>query len=342
MKNVKASLGAMEKIIDSINVSVRDYNKSIKHENDTIQSYNDSIYKVKWADRMQGFTVIINGDSLNKHLQQAQPGDTFIVKGPITLGKHLLLHLRGTASNHIALIGDLLTENIISLQGDQGDIVIDSCEYFDISNISIKGSQRSGLKLTNHSNNINLNNCIIEENDDYGLEVSTSGINLTNCKIQNNKKGGIWFVPELPGDYDLYLTNVLIAKNKGFGIDFTTPSAILSFVTITNNDSDGISIVSPSNSSLSIFNSIISFNKGFGILQKRDENLGAPIVIGMTDFFQNGSGNFSSNLSPYIIGDFFSADPNFADTANNDFSIAPGGKIYELEKSQINTTVGYR
>jgi parallel beta-helix repeat protein len=216
-----------------------------------------------------------------------------------------------------------------------GAIFLDSAVFFDIGNLTIRGSSESGIRVLNHSNNITLSNCTIENNKGYGLAVFTSGITVSNCRILNNGEGGIQFNPS-PTDFRLNLNNVLIAKNSGIGISLTSPLADLKFVTISHNDSDGICIVSPSHSFLSIFSSIISFNRGFGIFRQDDSGAEGSIEIGPADLFGNSLGNLSDGMS----GAFLSIDPNFTDTLQNDYSIAPSGEIFNLETEGL--IFGYR
>jgi hypothetical protein len=336
IRSLLASMAIMKKSIDSINLSVSDSNFAIKQVNGLINSYNDSINKIKWSTRIKNFPTITqtNEDSLKALVHQAQPGDTFIIQGAINLTGNLSMHaIRGTASDHIAIIGNPITENILSVQSGT---FIDSGEYIDISNIYIKGSSQSGLKLNNRSNNITLNSCIIEGNNGFGLDISSSGLSITNCKIFNNGAGGINFVPSSPVDFSLKLSNVLIVKNLGAGLTITTPNAELKNVTISHNTSDGIHIDSPTNSYISIAKSIISFNSGIGISRGGDDSIGT-VIYSSVDFFQNTQGNPPADISGIIP----SIDPNFSDTLNNDYSIAPSGEFYKFEM-QNNQIIGYQ
>jgi parallel beta-helix repeat protein len=319
------SIYAIEKSIDSSDSAIADSNDLIYRENDRIKAYNDSIYKIKWIDRAKTLPVITSGDSLHR---QMQPGDTFIVEGSLELNDNLKLSFHGTASDHIALIGDPLTPNSITMKN--GSIFLDSAEYIDIANLTIRGSSESGIRVLNNSNNITLNGCTIEGNQGYGLAIFKSGMTVTNCRIFNNGGGGIQFQPAST-DFQLNLDNVLIVKNFGVGVDLTTPLTDLKFVTISHNTSDGIRILSPYNSSVAISTSIVSFNGGFGI-SREDGNAGGIVEFGSVDFFGNLSGNVSSDVS----GEFLSIDPNFNDTANTDFSIAPSGAL-----SQQIRNIGY-
>jgi hypothetical protein len=330
---LKSSIESREISIDRLNLSVYDSNIVIKQENYLAQLYNDSIHRAQWIVRIQSFPAITTGESLDT-LERAQAGDTFIVQGALSLSRdHLQLRaLRGTASNHIAIIGSPLIESSISASNG---IFIDTCEYVDFCNLSIIGSRLSGIKLDNLSNNILLSNCIFEGNERYGVEISFSGVTVTDCIIRHNGLGGILFA-SYTSNFWLNISNVLIVKNSGVGIELTTPLANLKFVTISNNASDGIRIVAPNGSSSSIFNSIISFNGGFGVSMV-EENFNGMFDCGSVDLFQN----YSGNLSPNIPGGLWNFDPNFTDTAGGDFSIAPSGKVYELE-TENKLTIGYR
>jgi hypothetical protein len=324
----------IEKFTDSSNQAIQDRNFAIYLENGRIAGYNDSIYKRQWIDRMDKFPLITNGDTLKVHCENAQAGDTIVFEGTLTVNGNLNFNgIHGTPTNHIALIGSpLFTDTLYVPSG----IFLTSCEYIDISNFCIRQSSTSGLKLENWSNNITLKNCTIEGNNGFGLEVVTSGMTVTNCRIFNNGGGGIFFHPS-PTGFKLNLDNVLIVNNYGIGLDLITPKADLKFVTISNNDSDGINIASPTNGDLSIYNSIVSFNRGFGISHQDDGGLGTAIQLVTVDFYGNASGN----LSPGISGTFNSVDPNFNDTLNSDYSIAPSGDIYTFETKQ-NIIIGYR
>jgi hypothetical protein len=339
VKAMTDSLMSRKNSYEFENSEILGFNFLILEQNSLIQSYNDSIIKKKWIYRTQAFPHITSGDSIGSGdqlkllMQNALPGDTFIIEGVFSLGGHWQLSsIHGTASNHIGLLGNPWSSTVLSAQSG---IFIDSSEYIDISNITIKGSFGSGLKLENQSNNITLNHCIMEQNNGYGIDISSSGVSLDNCTILNNAKGGIQFVPQ-PTNFHMNLTNVLIVKNNGFGIDATTPLADLKFVTISNNDSDGIHIVSPINSAISIFNCIISFNKGFGIF-RTDVTPNGTINFGLLDLFQNKSDNLSSGID----GSPLNVDPCFSDTGINDFSIRSTGIIYDFQTQQ-NTIIGYR
>ncbi len=331
--SLKASIDSVERSIDNMNLWIFDSTLVIKQKNILIQLYNDSIYSVQWAVRIKNFPLITTGEDLKSQVNQAQAGDTFIIEGQLALGGNLpFSSIRGSSSDHISFIGNPQTENSISVHSG---IFISSCEYIDFSNLLITGSRGSGLRLENNSSNITIKNCIIERNENYGIEIAISGMTITDCIIRNNGKGGIQSAP-FPTDYPLNLSNVLIVKNGGIGLDLTTPLANLKYVTISHNTSDGIHIVSPIGSALSVFNSIISYNHGFGIFREIS-NPGGTIDLSAIDFFQNSSGNLSSNLS----GTFWNYDPNYSDTTNNNFSIAPWGKIYEFQTLE-NLVIGYR
>ena len=332
--SVLKRMRALSNTYDSIAFAISGFNDTVKNQNNLITAYNDSIENIKWSAQTASVPRITSGDTLKRLVQTAKPGDTFILQGTVTVEGNLQLSaVRGTQSNHISLIGDLLTSNtLIATSG----VFIDSGEYIDIRNMHISGSEGPGLKLENGSNNITLKHCVIENNNDFGVEVTASGISMDSCKIINNGMGGIQFAPP-PTTYQLNLTNVLIAKNKGVGIDAATPIAYIRNVTISDNDSDGIHIVSPINSSVSVDYCIISFNKGFGIFRTQDTPSG-EINWGINDCYQNSLGN----LSPGIDRTPLSVDPHFVDRQNNNYSIAPGddNEIYLWEMKNI--IIGYR
>jgi hypothetical protein len=330
IRSLVTSIPGIVKLTDSSNAAILEYNTAVDRENDRVRAYNDSINKVIWMDRMKNFPVISSGDSLRRHMQ---PGDSFIVEGALELNDNLKLSFRGTSVNHIALIGNPLTKNSVTMK--TGSFFLDSAEYIDISNLTIRGSSESGVRVLNYSNNITLNNCDIEGNQGCGLAAFTSGITVVNCRIYNNGGGGIQFDPS-PTDFQMNLNNVLIVKNYGVGVDLTNPLADLKFVTISHNGSDGIAVSSPTGSSLSIFNSIVSFNSRFGISRK-DDQTGGTLLFGSIDFYGNASANFASDIQ----GTFNSVDPHFSDTLHNDYSIAPAGDIYTFETKQ-SIIIGYR
>jgi|WetSurMetagenome_2_1015567.scaffolds.fasta_scaffold49700_2 hypothetical protein len=332
--SLRASIDSIKGNIGNINVWIFDSNIIIKQKNNMVQLYNDSIHSLQWAVRIKNFPLIATGELLNQYVDQALPGDTFVIEGALEFdGNVQFSSIRGTAYDHIAFIGNPQTENSLSIHGG---IFADSSEYIDFSNLTITGSRGSGIKIENHSNNITFINCIIEGNERYGIEIITSGITLTDCIIRNNGQGGIKFDPR-PTDCWMNLSNVLIAKNNGVGLDLTTPQANVKYVTISSNTADGIRIVSPMGSNLSVFNSIISYNIGFGIARIDDGSTGGTLDLSANDFYQNSSGNFSGNISE--TG--WNYDPNFSDTTNNDFSIAPWGTIFDFETQQ-NLIIGYR
>ncbi len=329
----KADYEKVDSAISDSNDMVKRTNALIESYNDSISHINDSIYHIKWQFHTQPFPHIASGDSLQWAVKNAQPGDTFIIEGEISIEHLQLTSLRGTESGHISFLGNPWTTNVI--QPSSG-MFIDSGEFIDISHVVIRGSRGSGLKLDNWSNNIILRHCTLEGNNGYGLDIAASGVALDSCIVMNNGSGGINFEPR-PTDFKLILNNVLIVKNRGMGIETITPNADVKFVTISNNDSDGINIVSPDGGYLSLFNSIISFNKGFGIFRSEGNPTIGSIQFGTVDFYQNAAGELSDGKLETISRD----DPNFTDTTMNDFSIAPRGEIYNLQMNH-NVIIGFR
>jgi hypothetical protein len=327
------SIALMRQSYDSANAEILGFNILIVLQNSLIQSYNDSIDKKKWVYKTRVFPHITSGESLKSLVANAIPGDTFLIEGPCSLkGNWNLTSMHGSATDHISLIGNPWSENILIVEGG---IFIDSSEYLDISNVTIKNSRVSGIKLENRSNNITLNNCTFENNYGYGIDVVSSGISVNNCVILKNGGGGIQFAPQ-PTNFRMDLNNVLIAKNNGKGIDAITPFADLKFVTISNNNSDGVHIVSPTGSNVSIFNCIISFNSGYGIY-KTEGNPNGIIQFGLLDLYQNALGDISHGID----GSFMNVDPGYTDTTYDNFSTLPTSIIYKYQTEQ-NTIIGYR
>lgn len=105
-------------------------------------------------------------------------------------------------------------------------------------------------------------------------------------------------------------------------MELVSPSGNFKFVTISNNDSSGINIPT-FNHAFSIDNSLITYNHAYGVKATIQPDNAGLITLRNDNFFGNQLGDIDTT-GHYS---YYTLDPQYADTANDDFSINPNGPL---------------
>lgn len=312
-------------LIQSLNdssLAIARYNAAIIIENAELISYNANI---SWRIKTNMLHHIKTPDSLLAFIARAVPGDTFVIEGELTTKDLVKFDTSGTALQPIVFMG---TPQMTSIINATGGIIITNRRYISLVNLVIRNSAASGFKVESGAGSIVLDNCIVRDNTLYGVEAIDSDLRIVNCKIMHNGKSGLRFSPTTINTINL--DNVLIVKNHAHGIELVSPYGDLNYVTISNNDSSGINIPT-FNNTLNIYNSLITYNNDFGVKATILPGNAGLITLRNDNFYGNPKGDIDTT-GHYS---YFTLEPGYSDTANDDFSINPNGPMQGLD-------IGYR
>lgn len=306
----------LQTLIDS-SIAIANYNTAIISENTTLLFYNENIV---WLSKTFAYPHIKSPDSLLFYLANAAPGDTLIIDGELTVKDLIHFDSSGTPDKPIVLMGSPKMTSVINATGG---IIITNRKYISLVNLVIQNSRASGFKVENGTGSVRLEHCIVRDNTLYGVEAIDSDLGIIDCKIMHNGKSGLRFAPTTVNE--ITLDNVLIVKNHGHGVELVSPSGNLKFVTISNNDSSGINIPT-FNHAFSIDNSLITYNHAYGVKATIQPGNAGLITLRNDNFFGNPLGDIDTT-GHYS---YYTLDPQYADTANDDYSVNPNGPLQGL------------
>ena len=335
IESIGGRFNALSRTLNDAVIANYLYNHVVELMNDTISRYNDSLQFLK---RVQRYTQIKTVADLQNSIRLAQPGDTLALLQKnfiISSGGISGLGNSGTIDRPIVVMGNPRDTTVITTQSG---VVLSNNNYFNFCNLTFSGSINSGFKVT-QSDGVKLVNCVFVNNKIHGIEILDSKIiQMTDCRILRNGVDGIR-VSTQTGIINnlLYLTNALIAKNGSHGIEVVNTNINARNLTVSNNGKSGLLISDPSQN-VSIAQSLVTFNGAFGVSFPLQ---GEPLSIdNTTDIFGNGAGPIS--IDGITVFDYRKVNPPYTDTANGDFSIAPGGIIDSLQQQPWQIIIGYR
>ncbi|MBD3393555.1 MAG: hypothetical protein GF410_16185 [Chitinivibrionales bacterium] len=315
-------------VIDTNTLAVVPYNETVGLYNDSVAAYNDSIL---FARESGGYPPIEDGDSLQQSLFAAQPGDTFVVASD-TFTVALRFSNSGSESSPIVVIGQPDLSTVL----DSVDVAFSTNSHIIFKNIVFsRGSH--GARLVAGSGPITFENCSFVGNGGHGCEVVDSDARFRNCRMLHNGGHGLRVSSAEPKDNRVELTNTLIAHNRLTGIGIVSVNVTLQNTTISDNGSHGIRLDDPE-LELAIYNSLISYNGGYGITFLSGFNNNQPFTITSSVLYGNVTGQLFGNFQPPVS--YLGYEPVYVDADADNYNIAPGNRLYDLEQEGI--VIGYR
>jgi parallel beta-helix repeat protein len=188
---------------------------------------------------------------------------------------------------------------------NNSDAVVEDCTIFDNGHDGIYG---------NVSSNIQVSNCSISGNGEYGLELGAASA-VANSIIHHNTLGGLTG----PGQ-GMVMTNDLVYDNTGNGIHFTSPNAsdILRNNTIVYNSGVGIKNDNAGGYSPAISNCIVWGNT----TSQMEGNCSA--IFSCIQGGSPGTGNIAE-------------DPDFVLSDPNEFHLSADSACVDAGASDPNT-----
>lgn len=340
-------IGAANLAIGAANAGIREYNQSVAAWNKQVKDYND-LLDFRRESLKHG--VITRADSLSKALDSAKPGDTILVGEGEFAGD--LRFVSGTQAARIVIRGYPGLKTIIRPRGDTSVLnqagIISKNSHIRFEDLVFRGGKISGIKLEDDSRDITFKRCLFDSSGIWGIDASSSDLELIDCEIRDNG-GGIRVEMTGASNYTLRLENVLVARNRGRGIEAISPAGSISNATLSDNAGDGLHIAAHQRS-LTVTNSILSFNTRFGIYRDATPYNADGLTVRQTVLWENGlkgtGGNWSLvNLDSAMVvalkrENWEEHDPGFVDHAAGDYTLHPDSWV--LERESLPLIIGYR
>jgi hypothetical protein len=337
--SLDALLGDIRARATSLFASVRDtnhqliapYNDTVTARNAAIRTYNDSIL---FAMRYHPYPPITDVDTLQTRLFAAEPGDTLVVAGG-TFSPIVRFVNSGTAQRPIVVQGQLDMTTVFV----NPDVRLSGNGYILFQHLTFRGNPESGgVKLEANAGPITFRSCRFEDNATFGLEIIDSDARLADCRITGNGGSGMRISSSRSAANRVTLDNVLIAHNRLDGIDVVTSALSIGHTTISDNGRNGIRLSDPE-AELAVFSSLVTYNGRHGIHFESGFTAGYPFTIHYSVLYGNTdsppvTGHFSDSL------DYWSFAVSYADQSTNDYAVAAGNRVYELDRQGI--IIGYR
>ncbi|MDB5106193.1 MAG: Right handed beta helix region [Fibrobacteres bacterium] len=353
---VRDSLGFVRLQIrmDSANLAVRDSNAAVRvyaqaraAENAMVKAYNDSI---GFLISTQARPPIVRSDSLQAKTFLAKPGDSLVL-GPGTFQVELQFTNSGTPDSPIVVRGYPGRSTIIRPTVKNGvttnnAMILSKQNYIRFEDLVFRGGTQGTAKVQGQSTNISFRRCLFDSSAGPGLEAFDSDLELTDCEIRANGGVGVKLGGGTYPGWRMRFTNVLIVRNKGVGLECTSQYLEMKNCTLADNGSHGIQIISPLQT-ISIANSILSGNLGFGI-DRQATNINQDLfVVSESDLFGNASGNWNlpamdSAKAEKLIKANLVVNPDFNDAAAFDYGPKPGSILDAYERQSPTLTIGFR
>jgi hypothetical protein len=357
LASLLAAIEAGNRAVATANDSIGKENKSIKEANERIRSFNQRVAFLKEA---RPGKIITLSDSLSKATAAAAPGDTlYLGAGSFAVD---LRFTNGTAEKPIVIRGYPGRQTILRPRGPgvpQAGIVEQSHIHFE--DLVFRGGSQSGIKLNDSgsggggSRGVVFRRCLFDSNGVWGVDAAGSDVLMKDCEIRENgggvqgagmKNGGIRAETFSCAECRIDLDNVLVVRNLGVGIEAISPQGKISHTTISDNTSDGLQIVSTKRS-LTISNTIISGNGGFGLYRDPTFENQDGLVMQVYDIWNNAGGNWSLNNLDSIQAQNLregnlDVDPGFVNPQAFDYGLLPGSSLSVFENSPPRVTIGYR
>jgi len=242
-------------------------------------------------------------------------------------------------------------------------LIIDSCDFYDNDlalyaanayNSTIRDGNRGMLMrsatdciyenltgpvfATGYHAAIDINGCLVRNNtgDIFNNPLEEASAFFTDCQFSGNS-GGI----TASGDIcDFHIVNCLYINNDapisliGGTCEICEEDMIISGCTISNNTSTAID-ASQRAAALYIYNNIISYNNGMGLLILDY----GPSEVTCNNVFANTEGDYDSIPEQPGENGNISEDPHFCDTTNADFYLAANSPCLP-ENNACDTLIG--
>lgn len=213
------------------------------------------------------------------------------------------------------------------------------CDFIDSTYDGVKINTSSTLGVVHYG--LCFHNCNIYDNGYYGINIVNNStqaphVLMSNCTVRDNYSTNIYLAP--PAAILLFNCRIFGSGSRGVDFGHNDSQANIQHSIIALNSSDGIRVNNGGTfRPLTVFNSIIAHNGGYGITNWTAS--GASWEGASHNCFYN---NTSGNLSPYMNGGVLpgygnvTTDPQFT-------SIVSGSEDFTLQSSSpcINAGYGY-
>ncbi len=145
-------------------------------------------------------------------------------------------------------------------------------------------------------------NCIIENNDQYGIRSKDGNVTIQWCRISSNERDG---VRHEGADYDITIENSWIMRNSEHGIYClnSTPTILNSIVSesdLAEEGREGIRMINPT-SMPKLYNATIANNKAEGVFFTDNDapgNLDWPDIQNCILYYNNNGGDQLKGIEP--------------------------------------------
>lgn len=331
--------------VDLANSGIYLYNSQRDEDDLAVGKFNRF---VEFLKRTQNRPPISNPDSLSSSIFAAKAGDTLILAAG-TFIVDLRFSFSGTRENPIVVRGPpgggAILKAAMSDSGRLKDntVIINGQSFIRFEDIVFRNAGNSGVKIESKSSNISFKRCQFDSNGKWGVEVLDSEMEMTDCIVRENG-GGVRAAGGSGTQFSL--TNTLVVRNRGVGVQGVSAAGEILRCTISDNDSAGIHLISPTGR-MRISNTIVSGNKGIGILRNPGPTDLSDLDVSMSDIWGNQPVDWElSDARPDardgLIQLNLSIDPEFADSAGADYSLKPGSVLAGYETQPLPVIIGYR
>lgn len=316
---------------DTNELAIAPYNDSATAYNTAVRAYNDSVL---FAMRYHPYPPIADNDSIQTRLFAAEPGDTLVIAGGVYSPIVRFVN-SGTAGSPIVVQGQLDMSTVF----DDPDVRLSGNGHIIFQHITFRGNPASGgAKLEAGSGPVTFRSCRFEDNSTFGIEIVDSDARLVDCRIVNNGGSGMRISSSHSAHSRVSLDNVLIAHNRLYGIDIVSTALSVRHTTISDNGRDGIRLPNPE-SATEVYHSLITYNNRYGVNFESGFTAQYPFHLSYSVLYGNVAAPPITGTFPDTLA-YWTFPVSYTDRDANDYSVAPGNRVYELETQGI--VVGYR
>lgn len=139
------------------------------------------------------------------------------------------------SSSHIVL-ADLLVENIAYDASNGQGVHIAASTQVLMERVESSNAGSTGLEISGASHSCEVVNCIFDNCDAYGVNISATYCALSACSIRANASTGLI----VSGNYNTF--QVEVRDNVGHGISLSGSYNVVSRCMVSGNDADGINL----------------------------------------------------------------------------------------------------